>query len=200
MTPPNSPVKPAAGSPVPAAVLSALKRQVETAAGHAVLTPRDFERLSSTIFVRLHTLVSATTLKRLWGYIAEPVCPRRATLDVLARFVGYADLAHFEADAGDKADVQSNVTMAYSVSTAALAPGARLTLRWLPDRCCHVRYLGNNRFEVVEAENTKLAVGDTFSCLLMVEGEPLYLDALVHDGCPPVTYVAGRKDGIRIDR
>lgn len=163
-------------------------------------TPRDFDLLSEAIFGRMRTLISPTTLKRIWGYIDEPVQPRRSTLDVLARFVGYPDFRRFSEGLATATDVQSDVTLAYSINTSTLARGSRITLRWLPDRRCRVRYLGENRFEVEEAENTKLAIGDTFRCLLMVEGEPLYLDALVHQGQPPVTYIAGRKDGIRIER
>lgn len=165
-----------------------------------MLTPRDFDTLSDAIFRRMHIQVSATTLKRIWGYIDEPVRPRRSTLDVLARFVGYPDFRRFEAGLASAPDVQSDVSLAYSVNTAQLRPDTVLTLRWLPDRRCCVRYLGDQRFVVTEAENTKLAVGDTFRCQLIVEGEPLYLDALVHRGQPPVTYIAGRKDGVRIER
>lgn len=177
-----------------------LKQRVEAVMNGKMLTPRDFDSLSEAIFRRIRTLVSPTTLKRIWGYIDEPVRPRLSTLDVLARFVGYPDFRRFEKGLTTAADVQSDVSLAYSIDTSELSPGSRLTLRWLPDRRCRLRYLGDHRFEVVEAENTKLAVGDTFRCLLIVEGEPLFLDALVHHGQPPVTYVAGRKDGVRIER
>ena len=49
----------------------------------------------------------------------------------------------------------------------------------------------------MEAENTKLSVGDTFMCDIFIDGEPLYLSNLVHEGRPPMVYVAGKKDGIR---
>jgi len=50
---------------------------------------------------------------------------------------------------------------------------------------------------VMEAEKTKLSVGDTFKCDIFIEGEPLYLNNLVHEGRPPMVYVAGKKGGIR---
>ncbi|MDO4930744.1 MAG: hypothetical protein Q4E59_06395 [Bacteroidales bacterium] len=177
-----------------------LKQRVEAVMNSRMQTPRDFDTLSEAVFGRMRTLISPTTLKRMWGYIDEPVQPRRSTLDVLSRFVGYPDFRRFSEGLATAAEVQSDVTLAYSINTTMLSRGSRITLRWLPDRRCRVRHLGDGRFEVEEAENTKLSVGDTFRCLLMVEGEPLYLDALVHLGQPPVTYIAGRKDGIRIER
>lgn len=162
-------------------------------------TSGDFVILSEAVFRRAHRLISPTTLKRLWGYLDESVQPRRSTLDALAVFVGYPDFARFTEGLASASEVQSSVSLATSINTSQFTRGKEVTLRWLPDRRCRVRYLGDYRFEVVEAENTKLAVGDTFRCMLMVEGEPLYLDALVHQGQPPVTYVAGRKDGVRIE-
>ena len=53
-----------------------------------------------------------------------------------------------------------------------------------------------NCFEVIEAEQTKLSVGDTFECDIFIEGEPLYLSQLIHEGRPPMVYVAGKKSGI----
>lgn len=162
-------------------------------------TAGDFVALSEAVFRRSHRLISPTTFKRLWGYLDEAVRPRRSTLDALAAFVGYPDFARFAEGLSSASEVQSSVSLAATLNASQLPHGAEVTLRWLPDRRCRVRYLGDFRFEVVEAEGTKLAVGDTFRCMLMVEGEPLYLDALVHQGQPPVTYVAGRKDGIRFE-
>ena len=39
-------------------------------------------------------------------------------------------------------------------------------ISWLPDRMCSLRYLGDNRFIVVESQNAKLLPGDTFSTLV----------------------------------
>ena len=44
--------------------------------------------------------------------------------------------------------------------------------------------------------NTRLKVGDTFECSLIIEGEPLYLDNLRQDGHPPIAYVCGKKSGV----
>ena len=71
--------------------LASLRELIETTVDRKMKTPRDFDFLSEQIFDKLHETVSPTTLKRLWGYIQDQSMPRKATLDVLAQFVGYND-------------------------------------------------------------------------------------------------------------
>ena len=85
-----------------------------------------------------------------------------------------------------------------------LAVGDRLLLTWHPDRRCVIEHQGSGQFRVAEAENTKLAVGDTFECALMMEGEPLYVGNLTHllaDGSTmgPVSYLAGKQGGVTFE-
>ena len=46
-------------------------------------------------------------------------------------------------------------------------------------------------------ENSKLSVGDTFHAGQIIEGEPLYLQCLVHEGGQPVNYVCGKVGGVK---
>ena len=75
--------------------ISRLREAMEEKAGRQMRTPKDFDFLSESIFEALHQKVSATTLKRLWGYLAESSAPRISTLDILAQYVGYTDWDHF---------------------------------------------------------------------------------------------------------
>jgi hypothetical protein len=62
-----------------------LCREVETTAGRKLVTPKDFVFLENEILDKLHEQISATTLKRLWGYLSEDVTPRVTTLNILAK-------------------------------------------------------------------------------------------------------------------
>ena len=66
----------------------------------------------------------------------------------------------------------------------------------------HLTAEGYEVFTVVESVNSKLSAGDTFRCGLIVEGEPMYLSGLIHEGSDPSEYVCGRKNGVkyRIDK
>jgi hypothetical protein len=40
-------------------------------------------------------------------------------------------------------------------------------------------------------------VRETFRCGFIVEGEPMYLAQLIHEGGEPVSYVCGREGGVK---
>ena len=177
-----------------------LKREVERVVGRELREARDFEVLSRMVLRSTRESLSPTTLKRLWGYLKnEEVQTRRHTLDVLARFSGYRSYEDFCAYEGNKDDVQSDICMEERVNTETMRLGQRLVITWLPDRRIVVRHLGGSRFEILDVENSKLCVGDTFRCHLMIQHEPLYLDDLIHQGLPPTAYVAGRRDGVMVE-
>lgn len=169
---------------------------VEQKFGKKMQTPLDFECLEEKIAIKTKERVSASTLMRIWGY-RQGVSTRQTTLDVLARFLGYADYITFCQWAPENNDEpQSDEVMACHLRTADMTAGQQVELSWYPDRWCVVQLQQGKRFEVVEAEQTKLSVGDTFECDIFIEGEPLYMSQLVHEGRPPMVYVAGKKSGI----
>ncbi len=68
---------------------------IEKTINREMHTPKDFNFLADCIFEKLHETVSPTTLKRMWGYLYEPVTPRTSTLDILSQFVGYSSWSDF---------------------------------------------------------------------------------------------------------
>ena len=75
--------------------LAKLRDKIEETIGRKMKTPKDFDFLSEQVFEKLHETVSATTLKRIWGYLSETSVPRISTLNILSQFVGYTDWASF---------------------------------------------------------------------------------------------------------
>ena len=179
-----------------------LRNEIEVAIHRRLATPKDFEALREMIFLRLHILVSATTLKRIWGYIDDSVSTRRSTLDILARYIGYADFDAYEnGTVGDIAESPSSPIMARRIDVdEELQPGDMIRLTWQPGRICDVEYRGDRVFCVVASQCTRLKAGDTFKCSLMIEDEPLYIDMLVTaDSVTPTAYVCGKKSGIHFE-
>lgn len=174
--------------------------EIERAIGKKVQTPKDFEYLRERIYARLHILISSTTLKRIWGYLEDDVHPRESTLDILARFLCFADYQDFQSSV-DKKEQQSSPVLSRKLNVIEeLRKGDQLLLAWQPDRICRVQYCGNLNFEVLYSEKTRLKEGDTFQCGLFIEGEPLFIDKLVQNGGQPVAYVCGKKAGIRFEK
>ena len=173
--------------------------EIERKVGKSIQTPMDFELLEEKIEVKIKEHISASTLMRIWGY-RQGVSTRQTTLDALARYLGYADYVTFCQWASENNDEpQSDEVMACHLRTADMTAGQQVELSWYPDRWCVVQLQQGKRFEVVEAEQTKLSVGDTFECDIFIEGEPLYLNQLIHEGHPPMVFVAGKKGGIHFE-
>lgn len=176
-----------------------LVQRVEQTLNRSLQTHGDFMRLSDALFERTRERVSPTTLRRLWGYGNESVKPSRFTLDTLARFLLFRDYADFCSNAENEV-LQSGLCLGGKTEADSLYEGQVLRMSWLPDRCCLIKYLGNGGFRIVEAHNTKLSVGDTFTCHLFINNEPAYLDNLMHNGQGPMRYVAGRKTGVLVEK
>ena len=174
--------------------ISELKQQIEECVGRKMRTSNDFTFLSGAIWERTHENLSTSTLKRLWGYVDGPDTARNSTLEILSRFLGFNDwdgfINHISQTSGSD-QVQSE-----HIRTEDLSVGDLVSVSWKPNRRCTFRYLGDYRFIVESAENSKLKVGNTFRCGLFILGEPLYLNDLVQGNNPPVAFVVGNKDGL----
>lgn len=122
-------------------MIKKLLHAIEQRTGLNMQHNHDFVSLSQLIFERLHKSISASTLKRLWGYIdSQNVKPRTNTLNILAVFLGCEDFDKFS-----KMEVKSENKWKTSESVISFAPictsrnlavGEELVARWKPDRCC----------------------------------------------------------------
>jgi len=180
--------------------IAALRSRVEAVYGQSLQTHNAFIALVDAVEAALREHLSESTLERLWGYStrgADAVSLR--TLDVLSRYAGAASWAHFLQCLKAESPRESEEFQADGLDSAALAPGAKLLLGWLPDRRITVQYLGDNRFEVISSENSSLAPGDRFSCLHFQKGRPLYLDRFCRAGSSrEARYVAGERSGLTV--
>ena len=168
---------------------SAVERRVK----RPMCSPKDFEMLEERVEAAVGERVSVSTLMRIWGY-REGVTARQSTLDVLARFVGYADYATLV----DQYDSSGLVADGHLDVERALHPGDRLRLTWEPGRVCDVEYVGTARFRVVGAVQTHLTVGMEFECRLILAGEPLFVRLLHSDGSTGI-YECGRHGGVKFE-
>ena len=174
--------------------ISELKQQIEESLGRKMKTSADFTFLSGAIWERTHENLSSSTLKRIWGYVDGADTTRNSTLEILSKFLGFKDwdgfLEHISQDNG------SNRVIKQHIKTDDLAVDDLVLVSWKPNRHCTFRYLGDYRFIVEQAENSKLKAGNTFRCGLFILGEPLYMNDLVQGKEPPVAFVVGNKDGL----
>ena len=174
-----------------------LRQAVEKRFGSGVSSPSEFKLLDCDIKRHTEKGISASTLMRIWGYVSGETRPYTTTLDILASYAGWKDFAAF--CSGDD-DHGSDDVLSPRISVLAdLALRDHVLLRWSGNHEVLVRHLGNAQFVVERSENSKLSVGDTFTCHLIIQDEPLYLDNLVHHTMPPRCYVCGRNHGVHYE-
>lgn len=180
-------------------IYDVLKQRIEKVAGRSMKTPRDFDFLAMRIYDATKNNIAPITLKRFWGYIgdANGRVPFRSTLNIFAQYVGYSGIEAFEKNFNGDNVVESDFLPNDSLLTQSLQKGTRIELNWYPDRRVTINYEGLEMFKVVESINSKLSVGDTFLCGQIIDGEPLTLRCLVHEGASPVNYVCGRVNGVK---
>lgn len=178
--------------------LNYLLAQVEKRYGRRVATSTDFEALSVFIEHETGDLISASTLKRMWGYVSSHPTPRKDTLDILCRFLGHRDFRVFCDSLKSTAAFASNFLTENTIYCADLAEGAKVTIGWSPNRIVTLKHLGDATFEVLSSENSKLLPGDRFEVLHLMKGYPLFIPRILRAGDYTPAYIAGYDDGLTL--
>lgn len=171
-----------------------LKNIVIRQLGRTLESPADFEYLSEQIQKKTGEYLSPTTLKRVFGHISYDGQLRPTTLSILARYAGYNGWQDYL----DKQHVESGFVATQKISSKELSKGQKISLAWNPDRECLIEYLGEERFVVLHAKNCKLQIGDQFTTIQFILGQPLTATNVVsvREPLQQDTYIAGAKTGL----
>ncbi len=178
--------------------IKSLLLEVETYHSRPIRTTVDFEALSIAVEHQTSERISASTLKRLWGYVADKHEPRRYTLDVLSKYIGRKDFDTFCEWLAGKNLSDSDFFTPYKVVSTDLAQGARIEIGWSPDRYIILEHLGGCVFRVERSENSKLVEGDEFTATTFMLGYPLYISSVVRSGEVLSSFVGGKSGGLTI--
>lgn len=175
-----------------------LRHRIEISVNRTIQTPADFDFLRGIIWERTHEQISASTLKRLWGYIDGVDSARNSTLNVLSKTLGYKDWIDFVNFLKQENPNNSNIVLANSIASKNLNINDEIKIAWQPNRVCLLKYLGNDYFKIIDSQNSKLKIGDTFRCSLFILGEPVYINELRQNNSTgePKLFVIGNRSGL----
>ncbi len=177
--------------------LKRLKKEVESRISFPLNAPDDYSRLSDMLKEKSCGSVSATTLKRIWGYISDTGAdyrPNAYTVTALCHLIGFKNIGDF---CSAKASVQSYYYTGDYIESQKLPIGAEIELRWQPNRICVLRHESSNLFKVISVENsTTLRMGDIVECGCLTQHAPVYFPRVFHEGANPTTAMAGSATGI----
>ena len=178
--------------------LSYLLEQVEKKYGRPIKTTTDFEALSVVIEHETGELLSASTMKRLWGYVSLNPDPRISTLDILCRYLGWNNFEAFREWLKKTPDFESAFFSTEIVNVSDLESGVHVLIGWNPNRLVDLQYIGDHRFRVASNENSQLQVGDEFELTSLMLGYPLFISRILRGGEYTPSYVAGKVDGLNL--
>lgn len=162
--------------------INQLKRAVEVRFGHIPATPADFGELSISILRATGERISPDTLCRIWGYKKGYPSVRQSTVRVLEQYA--------------KANEESDFIHTAAIHADECQKGDRVRIAWLPNRVCVLSYLGDYRWRVEEAVNSKLHAGDTFYCRTIAQDQALIVDHLHTRDADYEGYAIGGKNGL----
>lgn len=132
--------------------IKSLLEAVEQYHSRPIRTTVDFEALSITVEQQTSERISASTLKRLWGYVNDKHEPRRYTLDVLSKYIGRKDFDTFCEWLSSQNLSDSDFFTSTKILSAELAFGTHIEIGWSPNRYIILEYLGDNRYKVVRSD------------------------------------------------
>ena len=176
--------------------IQCLCRDIEQHVGQKLQSPADFQLLIHQIWEKQHAVISLSTIKRLWGYVASNGAPRLSTLNTLARYLDFADWNAYLVALEQQGGIESAMFMEEGIQTSELKKGDLIAVAWQPNRQCTFLYLGDNLFVVEESKNAKLQRGTTFSAARFMVGQPMYLDNILLADGTHTSYVAGKHHGL----
>ncbi len=176
--------------------LKHLLAEVEKHYGRRLSTSADFEALSASVEEKSGELLSASTLKRLWGYVTLKPTPRISTLDILSRYIGKRDFSAFRQDIQNDGHSDSQFYSAEKVCSSDMKAGAEVVIGWATDRLVTLKYEGDGTYRVMKSENSKLAEGDSFKAESFMVGYPLIISKILRNGEYTQSYVAGMNGGL----
>ena len=176
--------------------IQCLCRDIEQHFGQQLQSPADFQLLLQQIWEKQHAVLSLSTIKRLWGYVASNGTPLLSTLNTMAQFLGFADWNAYLVALEQRGGIESALCTGEGIQTADLQAEDRIVVAWQPNRQCIFRYLGDNQFVVEDSTNAKLQQGTTFSAARFMIGQPMYLDNIHLADGTHTSYVAGKRNGL----
>ncbi len=162
--------------------------------GVEIRLSRDCELLALDVDSVTGEHIGVNTMKRLLGFIADERTPRTSTLDIVARYLGYANwdaLRLMDENSSNSAfDDRDEYLACY------LEKGQQVHISYPPNRTLTIENQGDNHFLVLESENSKLQKGDLLTLTHIVRGYPLLVAEVMREGRSLGAFTAGKAQGI----
>jgi len=169
-------------------------KEIEKRFGKEVRYPTDCEALAGHISMETKQRVSASTLKRIMGFIKGTKEPRLYTLDVIALYLGFDNWDKY-LDKFSKIENSEFINLE-QLDISSFCLNDKIEFTYEPNRKVIIQYKGDFTFEVTESLNSKLQKSDKLKILHIVKYYPLIINSVIRKGLDMGQFKAGKISGI----
>lgn len=162
---------------------------------------------ASSVPINFHPYaITMTTLMRMVGRLVEKdkegnikeYKTRETNLDRIARYLGYGSYKALEGEGNAilrKAETyngKSGFNYAETIYSMTLKKGCIVSFEYAPDRKISLRYMGNNKFHVIESINSRMQHNGYYEIQFFTPGQPLH----ARESSTGIPYQCGLDGGI----
>lgn len=162
--------------------------------GDKVKYSKQATSLAAAISSKCKCRISATTVKRLFGFIPGTETARLWTLDIIACYCNYESWDDLVADIVES-DVKKTSEIEMVVSKK-LKHGVRLKISFGKIPCIDIEYLGKNHFRLLQQEKTTLLAGDILEITKVELNLPLLVKKIQRDEVVHSSTIVGSITGV----
>lgn len=171
-----------------------IKAEIERKLGREIRYPLDCEALAIDITSQCGERVSASTLKRFFGFV-QGTEPRMYTLDVIAKYIGYRNWDEYLDTLTDKTE-SSEFIQIQELAISNLSIGDRYAFSYEPSRRVTFEYIGTSSCKIIDSINSKLKTDDIISMTTITLEYPLLISSVVRNGRNLGALTVGKVSGI----
>jgi hypothetical protein len=171
-----------------------IKKKIEDKSGIKIRYGKDCITLSEKIFSECGFKLSASTIRRLFGFVQNTKEVRVHTLDVLSNYLGFSswdDLIQ-PMDRNGKLILNQIIEL----KTEKLKKGEKYQYTYKPNTEVTIEYIGKSYFRIISAKHSQLKISDVFKTSVLTLHHPLFILEVERDGKPIGKMVEAKVSGI----
>jgi hypothetical protein len=139
-----------------------LLKRIEMRFGRPIRYPEETVALSQAIFDTTHEYLSPSTLKRMFGWLSGGARHRSSTMDILARYLGYAGYAELQRYRAEIDSERALMDSEYSgCGTIVIGCEDKIVFTSSRGESLSLIYKGERLFSVVSSTVSDILPGDS---------------------------------------
>src|ERR1700741_3347785 len=171
-----------------------VKKQIETKSGISIRYSKDCDLLSEKIYEECKLKLSASTLRRLFGFGKTTNEVRVHTLDVISNYLGYPSWDDLIQPLDKSRKHRQQIIT--ELKTNKLKIGERFIYNYKPHAEVEIEYLGKSYFKVISAKDSKLKINDIFQASVLTLHHPLFILEVERNGKPLGKIIEAKVSGV----